>query len=329
MVSQQGIVIQLMWMNVWLCKMKHWSHDATSDARERSVMGGRGAPGTLPRDTRAPPQIKNGCRRRSPLCGGDTPKSRPRESSAMGGGGVQGTPPRDTRGTPQRGNGRRRIRPLSVRHIRHRGCRRGRRKVRCQKRRPRVGGRGSKETLQKLQPRRKDMIRQVIDNDDGRNHTPGPTIGRQIWTGVVKDLMTMVDEKCQSSSQEPPIRVRGGIINIPNRSRRAMQGQNPQNHHGQRREDRPSRRQRSRRGGPSLPIGRREGRSVQRVVRVHVPKTATWVKARPWETARPWRTARPWETARPRRKWAPPQNIGGEALKLRKWAGPRKIVGKP
>jgi len=167
-------------------------------------MGGRGAPGTPPRDTRAPPQIKKGCRRRSPLCGGDTPKSRPRESSVMGGGGAQGTPPRDTRGTPQRGNGRRRSRPLSVRHSRHRGCRRGRCEVRCQKRRPRVGGRGSKETLQKLQPRRKDMIRQAIDEDDGRNHTPGPTIGRQIWTGVVKDLMAMVGENAKAAAKSPP-----------------------------------------------------------------------------------------------------------------------------
>ena len=285
-------------------------------------MGGGGAPGTPSRDTRAPPQIKNGCRRRSPLSRGDAPKMRPHESSIVGGGGAQGTPPRDTQGTPQRGNGRRRSRPLSVRHSRHRGCRRGRCEVRCQKRRPRVGGRWSKVTLQKLQPRRKDMIRQAIDEDDGRNHTPGPTIGRQIWTGVVKDLMAMVGEKRRSRSQEPPIRIRGGIINIPDRSGRAMQGQNPQNHRARRREDRPSRRPRSRRGGPSRPVGRREGVSVQRVVRVHVPKTATWVKARPRETARPW------ETARPRRKWAPPQNIGGEALKLRKWAGPRKIAGK-
>ena len=125
----------------------------------------------------------------------------------------------------------------------------------------------------------------------------------------------MVGEKHQSCSQEPPIRVRGGIIIISDRSGRAMQGKNPQNHRGKRREDRPSHRPRSRRRGPSRPIGRREEGSVQRVVRVHVLKTATWVKARPRETSRPWRTARPWETARPHRKWAPPQNIGGEALK--------------
>jgi hypothetical protein len=139
----------------------------------------------------------------------------------------------------------------------------------------RVGGRRSKETIQQLQPQKKNMIRQAIDRHDQQNHTPGPTIGRQIRAGVVKDLVVLVGEKRRSRSQEPPICIRVGIINISNRSGRAMKGQNPQNHRGRKREDRPSRRQRSRRGGPSLLIGRRGGGSVQKVVWVHVSKTAT------------------------------------------------------
>jgi len=116
------------------------------------------------------------------------------------------------------------------------------------------------------------MIRQAIDRHDRRNHTPGPTVGSQIRTGVVKDLMALVGEERRSRRQEPPIRIRGGVINISYGSGRAMQRQNPQNHRGRRRA---SSQQRSRRGGPSRPIGRREGGSVQRVVQAHVPKTAT------------------------------------------------------
>ncbi len=33
------------------------------------------------------------------------------------------------------------------------------------------------------------MIRKAIDMDDRQNHTLGLTIGLQIWTGDVKDLM--------------------------------------------------------------------------------------------------------------------------------------------
>ena len=136
-----------------------------------------------------------------------------------------------------------------------RGRRRGRCKVRCQKSHPRVGGQRSKETLQKLPPRRKDVVQQAIDRDDRQNHTPGPTIGLQFQTGVVKDLMALVGEKCQSCSQEPPLCIRGGVINKSDRSGRATQGQILQNHRGRKRYNSPSRQQRSRRSGHSLPVG--------------------------------------------------------------------------
>ena len=85
-----------------------------------------------------------------------------------------------------------------------RGRRRRRCKVPCHKHRPQDGGRRSKETIQKLQPQRKDMVRKAIDRDNRQNHTPGPTIGLQIWTGVVKDLMALVGEKHQSRAKSPP-----------------------------------------------------------------------------------------------------------------------------
>jgi hypothetical protein len=49
------------------------------------------------------------------------------------------------------------------------------------------------------------MIWQLIDGHDRRNRNPRPTVGSQILTGVVKDLMALVGEERRSRCQKPSI----------------------------------------------------------------------------------------------------------------------------
>ncbi len=76
------------------------------------------------------------------------------------------------------------------------------------------------------------MIGEAIDGDDGCQAAKIPLIRIEVGAGVMSHLVTLVGEEHGSSRKKPPIRIRGGIIDVTNGDGRAAKGHHPKDHRG-------------------------------------------------------------------------------------------------
>ena len=74
------------------------------------------------------------------------------------------------------------------------------------------------------------MIGEAINGDDGCQAAKIPLICVKVGAEVMSHLMTLVGEECGGSQEEPPIRIRGGIIDVTDGGERAAKGHHPEDH---------------------------------------------------------------------------------------------------
>ncbi len=76
------------------------------------------------------------------------------------------------------------------------------------------------------------MVGEAVNGDDGGQAAKIPPIGCKVRAGVMNHLVTLVREECGGGCEKPSIRIRGGIVNVPDGGGGAAKGHHPEDHRG-------------------------------------------------------------------------------------------------